>query len=183
MAVNEQVLEHKMRKIIFKYVSSNPGVSFGTIESFVDMNASTLKYHLNYLEKTRKILSKKEGKKRCYYSIESPVIDIDPTHNHDKLNKKQERIFNTVKRSPGITQKAIVKKLNLKQNTVSYNLTRLIELGIIWKISKNGKPGYEPVTKENLKAEIMDRLILRLYRNEIDQEAFKKIKRRLEELD
>ena len=67
-AHEESPIEHRSRRLIFRYISTNPGVSFGSIKRFFDMNTSTLKYHLHYLERKKRVSSTREGGKRCFFT-------------------------------------------------------------------------------------------------------------------
>ena len=71
---------------------------------------------------------------------------------------------------PGITRKDIIKMGNLERKTVSYNLKKLKELNLIWKIGD----GYEFIESANVKKAMKKRLVLKLIRNEIDVRPFKR---------
>ena len=66
---------------------------------------------------------------------------------------------------------------------MSYNLKRLHELKLIWIVKNDGVVGYEYITTEKLREEVLDQLILKLVSDEIDEEIFNKIKKKLEEMD
>ena len=48
MSTNDD-LEHRTRKVVFNYISDNPGVTFSAIRRVYDLSESTLRYHLRYL--------------------------------------------------------------------------------------------------------------------------------------
>ena len=52
-------LKHQTQKLIYNFISTHPGVSFSRIRNFFELNDSTLKYHLHYLEKNNRISSEK----------------------------------------------------------------------------------------------------------------------------
>ena len=188
MSEDEGALANQTRKTIFNFILSTPGSSFSTLENALKMNRSTLKYHLHFLEKNQVVTSKKEGRKRCYYhNPDHPSLDLTlrtaADVNLGEMPKKQTRLFDLVRKHPGITQKQMIKRSKMKQSTVSHNLKRLLEMKLVWKVKEGGRTGYVVVTKQRLRTEIVNRLIIRLYRNEIDQETFLRIKKKLEALD
>jgi predicted transcriptional regulator len=179
------VLDHKSRKLIYNYISTHPGAPFGVIKKVFDMNTSTLKYHLHYLEKSNKIFSKREGRRRCYYCTQRSELQISPYSGVDQYNitQVQQRILNIIKTEPGITDDELIIKTRLTRKNLDYNLKRLGELKLIWMVNTDGIVGYELITKEKLREEMLTRLVLRLISDEIDEDTFNRIKKKLEKMD
>ena len=177
----DAALDHRMRRIVYNYISENPGVAFGRIKKMLEMNASTLKYHLRYLEKSNKVFSQKEGKKRCYFCEERPGFDLDPMSgiDLDSLSKKQQRLLGLIRSNPGITRKDLLSNLNIDRKALTRDLRKLQDKKIVLKVDK----GYEYITNERLKEMIYKRLLMRLLNDEIDEEQFKAVKRKLESLE
>lgn len=183
MPDGNDIFEHRMRRIIYNYVSSNPGVSFGTIKGMMDMNKSTLRYHLNFLEKANKVKCTREGKHNCYHPTQSDTLNLSPVHGIDlnTLTKGQKRLLTLIIKNPGITPGELVTLVPSNKKKLRYNLNRLMELRLIWKVKIEGEIGYEQITGEDVKEEILKKLIKRLLAKEIDEETFLTIKKRLEE--
>jgi DNA-binding MarR family transcriptional regulator len=97
------------------------------------------------------------------------------------LTRNQQRIIGVVRSKPGITKQDLIIKTRLNRKTLSYNLDRLLEQKLIWKVG--GETGYEYITKDKLRSEIYNRLLMKLLSDEIDEETFLKIKQKLETLD
>lgn len=185
MNKGEGALEHHTRQIIYNYILSRPGVSLVKIKHFFNMNESTLKYHLNYLERSKKIFSKRKSGHRCFYCIDRSKSDLSPFPQSDPqtLTKIQHRLLNLVQNTPGITNKELINITKLNRKKISYNLKRLCDLKLIWQVRNDGIIGYEYITKEKLRDEIFNQLVLELLANEIDEETFHKIRKKLEMMD
>lgn len=185
MARGAHESENYSRKQICKYLQTHPGISFLTLLNFFEMNKSTLTYHLNYLEDRKTIRSEKKGKMRVYFFTDWPVQTLSPMSEIKigSLPKTQRIVLKAIKDNPGITQKELAKLTDNNQTTISYTLARLLKMGVIWKVKTGGKIGYEFITRAKLKDEMLNRLLLKLLKNEVDKETFKKVKQRLEEMD
>ena len=49
------IQNNENRKMIYNHIMAHPGVAFVVLRRVFDLNKSTLRYHLNYLEKNQKI--------------------------------------------------------------------------------------------------------------------------------
>ena len=180
--MSDDILEHQTRKKIYNHILAYPGVSFNIIKNIFDLTEGTLRYHLKYLESKNEISSSKTGKNRCYYPVHRTILESKPKGDlgQYKLNETHEQIINVIKRQPGITQKELTFKTRLKKISASYNINKLVNLGLIQK-EKNGKVvHYYFITTEDLHKKILDKLIRKLLAKEIDEHTFLIIKKRLE---
>jgi predicted transcriptional regulator len=178
-------LEHKTRKLIHNYILNHPGASVGEIKKVFELNLSTLKYHLIYLEKADKVDSERIGRRRCYYckhkrkSLDDPFLE----RQKDTLSKIQLRIINIIQNKPGISKDDLLYLTKLNRKNLNYNIQRLGDLKLIWQVQDNGMARYEYITQEKLRDEMLNRLVIKLVSNEIDEEAFNRIKKKLEAMD
>ncbi|MCK5562240.1 MAG: winged helix-turn-helix transcriptional regulator [Thermoplasmata archaeon] len=149
------------------------------------MNSSTLKYHLNYLEKGNKIKSKHDGTFKVYFCLgeTNPDLQPAPTAKINALTETQQYLLNLIRNKPGITRGALTNLTKLNPKTLSYNIDKLIEEQLIWKLHYGNEVGYEYITEDKLRFEMYNQLILKLLANEIDKEIFHKIKKKLDEIN
>ena len=185
MNSGQEAFEHRTRKLVYNYILSHSGVTFGAIEKIFDMNVSTLKYHLRYLERGKHIFSRREGRNRCYYVDQSIQTGINPfpRANPYTLTKTQTSLIKVIQNEPGISFNDLSMVTKLDQRVLTYNIKRLGDLNLIWVAKANGVVGYEYVTEDKLRDEIFNRLVNRLISDEIDEQTFLKIKRKLEDMD
>jgi len=181
----EGALGHKSRKLIYNFISTNPGASFESIKKFFDMNKSTLNYHLKYLERTKEIDTKREGGRRCYYCAHKIAHTAHPfaKEKQSGLTDRQQQLIKIIQDNPGVSNKELITRTKLNRKNLSYNIKKLRERKLIWAVKSDGILGYEYVTKEKLQHEMVTRLISKLLANEIDEETYHKLKKKLEKLD
>ena len=185
MVNSEIVLEHDTRRMIYNHINTNPGVSFNILKTIFELNDSTLRYHLNYLERNEKISFGLERGKRYYYPhVDNRVVhnngeDFDTLKTHN-LSEVQEHIIRTIKRNPGINQKELIRRTGNSRLTINRNIKKLMDLCVVRKTPNANKVCYEYIENEQLRYQILKRLLIKLVNKEIDEETFLKLKRSLE---
>jgi DNA-binding MarR family transcriptional regulator len=93
----------------------------------------------------------------------------------------QIQIIKTIKNWPGISQNDLIKRTSLSRFTISYNIRKFIDMGLVKK-SNNGKTVYyEYMTDETLRHEVLIRLTMKLLNKEITEEEFFRLNRKLTE--
>jgi predicted transcriptional regulator len=183
MAREDSVLDNKTRRLIFNHIAAYPGVSYSTLRKVLDIPAGTLSYHLNYLIRHEGIRFELDKGKRVYYVTHEIVSDMglrDGQVSDIKLSAVQEKLLTTIKHYPGITRKELIQITGLNRFTAINNLRRLLSLGLIRKYNEEGNVCYDFLTDEELKYEILRRLLIKLIKKEIDEETFLRLKRKLE---
>ena len=112
VATGEDALEHETRRMIYNHIISHPGVSYKILKNVFSLTDGTLRYHLDYLERAEKISFGLAAGKRLYYPFHNEIAAARQPSGTSKtydLTPLQERILNTIKRYPGITQKELDK--------------------------------------------------------------------------
>ena len=181
MHEDEDVLDHRTRRMVYNYISSHPGVSFQKIRHVLDLNSSTLRYHLQYLQRSGKIVLEMEGGKKFYYPRGAGSGSFEHEPKPPELTNKEKRVLDTIKRHPGISRKGICNYTNIDGKTTSKCIRALRDKKLIWKVRSGRSTGYEHITKEKLKQEMLKLLIERFLNNEIDKERFLALKKELED--
>lgn len=164
---------------------AHPGVSFNILKNVFSLNDSTLRYHLNYLEKTEKISFGLEKGRRHYYPHFGEHIIIRNTEDTTSIEpyeftQIQKHILDTIKRYPGISQKELIKRTKINRLTLINNTNKLLDLCIVRKLPGDNSVCYEYIEDEQLRFEILKRLVIKLLKNEISEEKFLELKRKLE---
>ncbi|UCH89161.1 MAG: MarR family transcriptional regulator [Thermoplasmata archaeon] len=175
-------LEHHIRKTIFNHIIAYPGVSFSTLKKIFDLNDSTLRYHLKYLERGERISSRIERGKLHYYPYFSNITIPTAANTSSKTNDltpQQLHILYAIKKYPGINQTELITKTSLKRHILTYNISKLIDLGMVRKYNHVRNVCYEYITDELLKTETLKVLAIKLLNNEIDEETFLRLKNRM----
>ena len=182
MGVDKVVLENQIRKMLYNHIVEYPGVTFTTLEKVYDLNHSTLRYHLKYLEQAERITSKLESGKLHYYVYNRNEFISKPINNNlqsQKLTPHQERILNAIKQYPGINQTELIAKTSLKRHILTYNISKLTELGLVRKNNHDKNVCYEYIPKELLHHELLKVLAVRLLNKEIDEQTYLKLREKL----
>ena len=185
MDKSETILDNETRRLIYDHITANPGVSFMVLKNIFNLNESTLRYHLDYLEKNKKIIPGFESGKRNYYPQLDQINKPNGSDNTDsfqtyKLTNYQERIISTIKKYPKINQKELAKRTGINRITLHNNLKKLMSLCMIRKIPNGNKVHYEYIDNKQLRIEILKQLLVKLINNEIDGETFLELKRKLD---
>jgi predicted transcriptional regulator len=172
-------VDNKTRKVILNYISAHPGVTFTQIKDVLDVNKSTLRYHLRYLQRRESITSKIENGKKCFYCIGQKILQ-HPEENRVPLSNVQVHILNVIINNPGITKGNLVFKTRLETHVITYNVDKLVTHKLVWKTRIGKEVGYEYITQEKLHSELLKLLVNSFVKGEIDKETFFRLKQELE---
>jgi predicted transcriptional regulator len=185
MFESDASLKNETRKLIYNHIKSHPGVSFNILKSVLKINESTLRYHLNYLERSDKISLGSENGRRYYFPYPGKTYVIPKAEEPNslspyKLSSTQEKIILAIQRNPKINQKDLVNITKINRITLSKNLKQLMDMCLVRKIPNGNSVNYEFLENKQLRYEILKRLIRKLLNNEIDEETFLRLKRELD---
>lgn len=127
-------------KLILKIIKETPGIHTRGIIKESKLENGVVEHHLRKLEKQGKIKSQKRSRYRRYYTAEVYDDEFPVIRNMRKPTKK-EILFNImIQGNPSFKDLTI--KLQKSPSTISWNISELIDEGIIEKCKLNGKQVY-----------------------------------------
>ena len=131
----EQSLQ-KPRVQILEFILNNPGTHLRKIKKNLNYSMGTIQYHINYLEREGKIISKRKEFYKNFYHSEA---NLDENEIMSILNlKSPRRIILYLLANEPCNHREIAEGIGLSSPTVSFHMKRLAELDII-SIKYNGK--------------------------------------------
>ena len=143
------------RKIILSYILDNPGSHMRKIARDLGMSLSTLRYHLEYLEKNGEIICQKQNNLKVYFIS-------DKLKPHEKvlipiLQQKHYRdiILNLIE-APGLTPSQIADKLSVSNSSASKYISLLEDQEILFH-RRSGREKNYFVNDEKSIIELMTR--------------------------
>jgi len=140
-------LELENRKKIYQVIEKFPGIHFRELFRKLTISMGSFEYHLNILEKSSLIFSKKEGGFTRYF-VQGKLGEADKELatmlRNDRL---RTMLFNLILK-PGISHKTLTEKLGWPKSTISFYLKKLIDKKVVEErglkgsnsTSKPGKP-------------------------------------------
>jgi len=130
----EEVLDHFVRGQIYGYIVSHPGQHYNLMRQDLRVTNGTLSHHLRTLEMMGFIKSYRDGVFKRFYPVEMSI----PQDRGVKLSDLQASILEMIRSGLGPTQGEIAHRLDVTQQTVSYNLRTLSREGAI-RLEKDGR--------------------------------------------
>jgi len=142
-----EVLDDYTRGRVYQYLEMNPGDHFNAICRALGLGAGTVTYHLSVLERTGLVASRVDHVFKRFY----PRGVAPPETNGGTLSEVQIRIGHAVRDLPGITQKELARMMGVRASTVSYQIGRLSERGLVRAERRGRHVRYFPgeASKEN----------------------------------
>ena len=134
----EDVLSHTVRWQILGYILENPGRHYNQIRRDLDLPNGSLAYHLRVLEKADKVRTIREGRLVRFFTYETDISKIPMV----SLSAIEERIIQTIKDNPRISQKEIALVLVEKPDNVGYHLRKMVRGGWIDSYTRGRETHY-----------------------------------------
>lgn len=137
------------REKVLKTIEANPGIHVRGLIKETGFENGVILHYLRQLEDYGKVKSQKRPKYRRYYPIDVTEEEFPIIRNMRKPTKKDVLFKILVEGMPSFKDLTI--KIDKSPGTLSWNLSALIEEGVIEKCKKNGKQCYKVKDKELFK--------------------------------
>lgn len=124
--VREDVLQRKVRVLLYEHVRDHPGSSFSAVRDAVGLQNGVAAYHLAVLEKQGLIHSEARRRRRWYY----PNGDVS-LWQELPVSPLQRSILQAVERSPGIGVRELARSIRRRASSVTYNVGFLSREGLL----------------------------------------------------
>lgn len=134
--VTTSILDLQRRRELYEFISQNPGLHMRDISRKLDIPFTSLKYHLNYLEKNGLTISREDGRYSRYF------IPLEISENEKKIlncfrKRKTLHIILWLTITVQCSQKDLSKYLNKHPATIGFHLRNMKRAGVIEQISIN----------------------------------------------
>ena len=134
----EKVLDNYTRDRIYSQIKSNQGTTFTDLQARLDyfdrieIGHSTLRHHLDILERSGYINSLWDRKRVYYYTTDFKIP------RRPRLTEVEEIVLSAIVEDPASSGKELAAKTGRAASTISYYVKRLVELGVA-RIERKGK--------------------------------------------
>lgn len=127
----KNVLDHPQRKAVYDFIMANPGIDLGRIGKALDLNRETLRYHIDLLASSNKIVVMREHGIIRYYENHGRYGPLERRVLAHLWNPTARQIISIVHSNPGITQRDIAIRLSIASPTVHWYIQRFATDGIL----------------------------------------------------
>ncbi len=129
--LRKNVLESDERRTLYESIMQNPGVDLSRLTEMLRLNKETARYHLKMLAANGKISGLiKQGIAR-YFPCRETISEFEKTVIHYLWIATTKRILLLLIESPGLTRQAIARELGIAGPSVTWQMQRLADDGLI----------------------------------------------------
>ena len=128
----KDIFENENRLNILREILNNPGIHQNEILRNCNLQKGQLQWHLDVLLKYHIIKKEKLGQYNIYFPITSSFETIKAFKSLPVKSETTNKIFEVIKKYPGISSSEIAKKMDLARNTVKYHVDKLSESNLIF---------------------------------------------------
>jgi predicted transcriptional regulator len=138
LTLNE-IFENEHRKKIIRCILNDPGIHHNELLRACNLQKGQLQWHLNVLIENNIIKKEIYGQYSTYFPIMTSIDEFKMFENGLAKSETTSKIFDIIKKNPGITSSEIAQTLNLARNTVKYHIDKLFKENLIEQEKKGRK--------------------------------------------
>lgn len=128
----EVTLDNFTRGRIYGYIEANPGEHYNAIKKALFLPNGSLAHHLDMLIREGYVRFEIDGNyKRFYPSHMRLPTDGKMSREPGRMTRIQEIVLDTIRESPGISEREISRALNLSPSTVNYHIRLMATKGLL----------------------------------------------------
>lgn len=131
---------------ILETIQENPGIHVRGIIKKTGYENGVVLYHLRQLEMQGKARSQRRPKYRRYYPVDVAEEEFPIIRNMRKPTKKDVLLKILIEGTPSFQELTL--KIGKSPSTLSWNLSGLVDEGVVEKCKKNGRQCYKVKDKE-----------------------------------
>ena len=156
---------------ILKLIQENPGIYVREIVKSTGFANGVAQYHLGKLEKNGKIKADKRTRYKRYYSAEVEEDEFPIIANLRK--KTKQKVLFAILNSTDPCFEEVLQKINKSPSTISWNISGLVDDGVLERVTKKGKKIYRVKNKKLLR-KTLQKEFSKLFKNsfEHDEDVF-----------
>jgi predicted transcriptional regulator len=130
--------DNKNREEIYDFINQNPGCTVNDISRGKSMNVGSVRYHVERLQMASRIMQVKLKKFTRLFRNSGAYSDRELVILSAMNIRTNKNIVLLVREQPGLSNKLIAEKLDIKESMAHLYLTRLLKDGIV-RYEKNGQ--------------------------------------------
>lgn len=139
---NNDILSVASRRRIFECVTANPGAHLRDLARRCATPLGTCLYHLDCLETSGLIVSRRDGRYKRYFGShslgrrEKEVVSL-------LRHSAPRRLVTALLSQGGATQRQLCDAIRVSRSTVSFHLARLVAEGVVGRVPRRPEAVYE----------------------------------------
>ncbi|OPY25821.1 MAG: MarR family protein [Methanocella sp. PtaU1.Bin125] len=134
----KKLIDNRNREEIYEFIKDNPGCTVNDISRGRSMNVGSVRYHVDRLEMASRIVQVKLKKFTRLFRNSGAYNEREIVVLSAMNIRTNKAILLLVKEQPGLSNKQIAEKLDIKESMAHLYLTRLLKEDII-RYEKSGQ--------------------------------------------
>jgi predicted transcriptional regulator len=122
---------NRNRDLVYQHIQSNPGCTAPDVSRGQHLNTGTVRYHIQRLELSGKIIIKKIGKFTRLYKNASTFSQMEMVIVSHLHNETSRQLLYAVMESPGTTNQRLAEQFGIDKSTVYVHMQRLVNDDIV----------------------------------------------------